>query len=758
MSASLDLNYLPLINHPEQPGGLVPPVRHSAGLSRTHVRGMQPAVQAATGLPGLYIAPRPRQAARGRQDDRLILYLTLMGDAFLTPERQNQLLSRLAQVYYKTSGSVTGALRNVAATLNQYILDRNLHAGSGGNQTIGVFNQAIVRDERLYLAHCGEAHTFLITATGAHHFCDLELSGRGLGLGKSFVIRYYQAELKPSDSIILTPRPPSAWSDDFLTGLYGQGPESLRRRLGGAELEAALIQVKKGTGRIFMLRPKSGVAPDASMPALESVPAREAVTGQEPKPTGASPDVIVLPAQLQAKPVPESAPTPAIAKSSRPDGMIQIWVKFWKNVGGFFARCGKSFGSLVSRMLPGEVVSGISSSVLAFFAVAIPLVVVTVATMIYFRSGRASQYQVYYQQAQQAVGVAQVQTDPRLKRAAWQNVLAYLNQAENYAQSPEINALRAQAQQVIDELDGVKRLNFLPALDTGLPDDVRIVRLAATENELFMLNATDGSILRAISVARGYDRDETFQCRPGVSAGINIGALIDFETLPKSNRLTSGVLAMDANGGILNCAAGEDPKASQLKPPPGGLGKLNGFALDLGNLYVLDPEKNAVWIYWKTKLDEEPELFFSEEIPPMADVIDLAVNEGDLYLLHADGHITMCTYSNLGVSPTRCTDPLNYIDSRPGYENSLFTPEEPFSQILATQPPDPSLYLFEAESHAIYHFSLRQLTLHRQYRPENPSYSKLNGLSKPATAFAISADNRLAFIALGNQVEYASMP
>jgi hypothetical protein len=198
MPASLDLNYLPLIS---QPG------------------------EAAALLPGLHIASRPRRAARGRQDDRLIVYLTLEGNSFLAIERQDQLFNRLTQTYYKTPGSVTAALKNVAGALNQLLLERNLRAGSSGEQIMGVLNQLVVRDGRVYIAHCGAAHTFLIAATGAQYFHDPELSGRGLGLSKSAPIRYYQAELNPNDSLLVTPSPPTAWSVEFLTGLYGQGPD-----------------------------------------------------------------------------------------------------------------------------------------------------------------------------------------------------------------------------------------------------------------------------------------------------------------------------------------------------------------------------------------------------------------------------------------------------------------------------------------------------------------------------------------------------
>jgi len=107
----------------------------------------------------------------------------------------------------------------------------------------------------------------------------------------------------------------------------------------------------------------------------------------------------------------------------------------------------------------------------------------------------------------------------------------------------------------------------------------------------------------------------------------------------------------------------------------------------------------------------------------------------------------------LGVSPTRCTDPLPYVDSRPGREGLLLIPEAPFTQIQATQPPEPSLYLLESQSQAIYHFSLRLLTFQRQLRSQKPLPA-----DSPATAFAIRPDGRVAFLALGNKVYYGGIP
>ena len=67
----------------------------------------------------------------------------------------------------------------------------------------------------------------------------------------------------------------------------------------------------------------------------------------------------------------------------------------------------------------------------------------------------------------------------------------------------------------------------------------------------------------------------------------------------------------------------------------------------------------------------------------------MAVEKNDLYLLHVDGHTTLCMYSELGVAPSQCTDPLPYMDSRPGHEGQPLAPSPASNKTENTQPPDP---------------------------------------------------------------------
>jgi hypothetical protein len=389
---------------------------------------------------------------------------------------------------------------------------------------------------------------------------------------------------------------------------------------------------------------------------------------------------------------------------------------------------------------------------MAGIAILVPLVLVLIAGGIYLRRGREQQYQIYYQQAQ----VTALQTvdlqDPAALRAAWETTLFYLDQAEAYRLTMESRTLRSQAQRALDELDGIERLDFQPAIAGGLGSNARITRMVATQEALFLLDASQGRVLRAWRTGKGYEIDPAFRCNPGQYGQLYVDQLIDLAAMPPGNEMQLDVVAMDGKGNLLYCSSQEPALAASLSPPETNWKKPIALTVDINELYILDPQANAVWIYGSEgdTFGGVPRLYFSEQVPPMEDVIDLAVYQNELYLLHADGHISNCTYSLLAGVPTTCTDPLTYTDPRPGREDAPIILDAVFSRMQFTAPPDPSLYLLEPESRAIYHFSAR-LNFQRQYRSLNPLPKGL------ATGFTIGP-NRAVFLALGGQVFFASLP
>lgn len=748
MSASLDLNLLPVARY--------------AGRDYPE-------------LLSLHAAEPPRRAARGREADRLILYLALAGNAPLPPGKQDQALADLSKLFYATPGSVTAALRRVAEELNGLLLERNLHLTSSSRQGIGLFTQAVLRGSQLYLAVSGPVNIFLVASDQTHHFYDPEMADRGLGQGRSTPVSFFQAGLQPNDTLILAVQPAANWSAETLTGLHGQGPESLRRRLfnqGAPDLNAVLVQARPGKGAFYL--PKPGKPAEEHTPppvkeqpltpempvvvAVSQLPAVEIAQPDEPDTTLPSPQVLAppVPAPGVSPPPPAGIAPQAeisaeqLAPVRRAAGLAAFGAALARvttPVTAGLRRFGQGLRSLLVRMLPGEAFQAIPSTVMAFTALAVPVVVVTVSSVVYLRLGRDAQYETLYAQAQQVAERTVDQTDVSSKHADLETALDLLTKAEVYRASPEVQALKGQLRYSLDELELIKRVHYQPAIIGGLPASVYVTHIAVIEDELYLLDSGRGSVIRASLTSQGYEVDLTFQCGPSTS-----GAVIDIAAWPPGYKPPARLLALDGSGNVLYCQPNEPPTTDRLASPSADAwGQIKTFTLDLGDSYVLDAPSKGVWIYWRSDFAQEPSMFFNEEIPDLQDVVDMTVSRGDLYLLHADNRLTLCFYSDFQGVPTRCSTP-NYVDFRPGRENMPLIPPTAFTQIQNTLPPDPSLYFLEPQNQSVYHFSLRNLAFQRMIAPESPP------ASGSATAFYVDNLQGYIYLAVGNQVFYAVLP
>jgi hypothetical protein len=796
-------------------------------------------------LPDLYAVTPPRRAARGRETDSLIIYLSMTGNSPLSSEAQAQLLERLADKFYKTTGSLTSALRTVVEALNLFLLDRNLRSTSVGRQGIGQLILAALRADTLYITQCGGVHAFSVTTKETQHLYDPQSSGRGLGLSRTTPMRFLQIKMDPDDFLVLATQVSPGWTSTSLKHPQRQGIEAIRRQLletGGQDFNAVIVQAQAGTGKLKLLKRKTE-APDMTHPAAFTPPMEvESPTGLAPEESTISRPVedkrpglpsITTPAAgvtvqiaedrklgippSPSAPIPmgtasfptakEGIPEPALPPSQTASqksipyetGMNQAtvsrgeassavksspssasqdskpgkvphnlgpspWAKHFASFRARLAVIGavilKAFRSalatltsallrLLKSLLPDADVLRIPPSTMIFIALAIPLLLATIGGVVYLQRGRAQQHEIYYQLAVEGAAYAGTITNPLEQRMAWLTVIGDLDKAENYTVTSQSQDLRIQAYKNLDSLDAIKRLDYQQAIVGGLDSAVRVTRLVATATDLYLLNAEQGNVLRAIMTGRGYEIDPTFQCGPTFGP-INVGPLIDIAELPPGSFENASLLAMDASGNLLYCVVGSQPYSATMAPPNTGFGEPIAITLDQSDLYILDPKVNAVWMYQNLEVSQQPRLFFGDEIPPMEDVIDLAAYNEDLYLLHADGHITKCTYSGLTESPTRCEDPYPYSDNRPGRVHGPVIEDTVFGQIYFLSFPERSIYLLDPQNQAIYYFSVL-LNLQCQYQPEAPLAEGM------ATAFAISP-NRTAFLAINNYVYYAAMP
>lgn len=681
--------------------------------------------------PGLFLATPPRRPARGRDQDQLLFYLDLNNPGAFQSANLRASIAELAKIYYQTPGSVTSILRYLTEKLNQNLYNQNLQAGA--NQRLaGSLAAIVLRGQQIYLALSGPIHLFTLTTAGNEHIYDGESTGPGLGINQDASIRYYQYSLQSNDTFILAPRPDPNWEGDTLAGLHGQGPEGLRRRLvhqASSDFNALLLQAKPGKGDIHLLRSAT------PLPTLSPLPDVDKTT-QNP-----------LAAEIQPKGTPTSQVAPVQPASSKVWKILAVAVR---PLAGFLRWIGRSLESLFAHMAPGAEPQ-LPGSVMAIIALAVPVIVVAAASVVYLQRGLKAEALLTYNQALEAVQLAESQQLPAAQREAWQKALQIINTTESYQKNSQTSALRQKANHALDNLDLVKRLPYQPILTGGLPANTIITQILIVDNDLYLLDSRSGNALRAVGAELGYTYDQTFQCGPASTAAI--GPLVGLLSGPFEEGNLASLAGVDAAGRIVYCQAGETPLVSLLPDPPGKkYGAISAVAQELGSAYLLDSANNAVWVFVFNDFTKAPESYFEKQAAPLKDAYALAINHNELYALNQDGTLTLC-YSGVGeLIVSRCTRPVQYIDFRPGSENQPLNPVQPFQRLTYNPPPDPSLYFLDTATAAIYRFSLRNLVFQHKYLP----LSNL-GIDN-ATTFTVDADRRLFLLASGNKLYSASLP
>lgn len=497
--------------------------------------------------------------------------------------------------------------------------------------------------------------------------------------------------------------------------------------------------------------------PAAEVPAAPAEPAALQSAEPEPLPPALRRTGILRQRKPKAEKPPRDEtprePSPATRQAAKAVvGGMRAWRRGVDGMTGGVRRA-------LPRLLPGDeagVSRPIPAYVMAFIALVIPILVVTAALVVYLRFGRSAQYENYLAQAQTARQQAASLTDPIMQRDAWQSVLLYVDKAESYRHTPQTDTLRTEAEGNLDSLLGVVRLPFKPAFSTRL--DIQISRMAATESDLYLLDARTGEIVRAELTGRGFQRDTAFQCKPGLYGSYQVGPLVDIAALPLLNAIKATVVGVDATGNLLYCAPGQVPQAIPLPPPDTNWGRVTAMTLDAGNLYVLDAPSRAVWVYagMDSAFVDRPYFFFTEQIPEIQDSIDLVVKDDSLYLLHADGHLSTCSYSRIQTVPTRCQDPAQLINPYPAYKDVDLFAQAHITQMMYTAPPDSTILLLGADSQGVLRLTPASLELQGQIRP--PA-GKANPLPPGPVDAMAAGPNHVLYLAVKDQVYFAqNMP
>jgi hypothetical protein len=617
--------------------------------------------------------------------------------------------------------------------VNDHLIDSNQSDPEPSNLQ-GSLLIAVLRGGDLYIGQSGMGQAILIRPGQVVRFHSTEAAQRPLGISLGPFVRYHHIEIHPDDLLILSSVSPELWSDSTLSGLTTLELDQAIDRL-----VAASNQDLTGLLARIVQRGEAGLQPTFS--EFDHQMQERAATAGAQAPRGT---------------------IPRMTSTGRRRGpSLNLMIKRLRTrLAEGLTRVLGVASEILTRLAPGLAEplhpDALSRRVLAATAIGVPLVIVTIAALIYFGKGRSEQFQLNLNQAMASVAAAQLKESPEEARGEWESAKHYLDTAGRYGDNEQYQMLLQEVQEVLDELNLIARLNFRPLVSGGFGSDAEITGLAASSTDIYVLDTANRVIRHAWGTPeRGFDIDSTFQCWDSKNTYDDLSAPIDIVLQRVPGALgAEGMVAIDEDGTLLYCAPERQPALAQLTPPDLGWGRIQAIDVHGDELYVLDPVVNAVWIYEAAGgfFSGTPELYFVEEVRDLKSAIDLALAQDELIILYADGRIDRCRRFRESGEEGRafrieCDAEPFFQDDRPDRASSQQIPGAVPVEMSYSAPPEPSLYFLDLLSNSVFHYSMR-LVYQGQYIPIEPFETEIS-------AMTLGPPNDL-YVAVGSQVYHTS--
>jgi len=554
----------------------------------------------------------PRRSARGRQNDTLFILVDAGGSASLIQE----LIQRIQQTYWHTSGSVTAGLRAAIDAGNEWLVDNNRSALAAARAGVTC---AVLRGPELFIAQTGPSCAYLAHQGRLERFPRSDAAGSlpPLGVARAVEVRFSRADLHPGDTLLLADAslpariPEEAIASSIVYVGVETALDNLERLVRDGNLSAMLIEVTAAAAA-----PETSAAP-AVAPATKT---------QRPDRVSAAPPRRSMPQVGEwAASVGQGVSRGLRSLSAAARGFMQTTLPD-RPAARPARRRGAS--SLESHTL-----------IMAAIAIGIPLIVAAVVTTVYVQRSAAAQVETLVAQGQASMAQADAAATGEEKRARWSDALAAANQALALDPNNEVAiVLRAQAQAQLDQQDGTQRLSPILLYDYTKAGRRRLTAQGAS---LFVMDPDEGRVDR-FALSNQGDTVIGGEPAPAVSSGVTlddrvIGALIDMAWIEAGGQRQKSALVILERGGLVEYdpafGPSELPFAQDSAPP--GVVRMDTFD---GNIYLLDATGQQLWKYAATAdgYTTLPEGYFETAPPGIANAIDLAI-DGNVYLLESNG-------------------------------------------------------------------------------------------------------------------------
>lgn len=754
-------------------------------------------------LRSVHYASPPKDAAQGREADFLVLYLTFVDGHEPEHGLVTEMLDKAATVYYNTRGTVTAALSKVAGEINDRLLARNARQENYEVPFAGQLTAVAIRDGTSFIAQAGAGHAFIFTQETQKELYYPQADNNGLGLIKNAVVLYQMQTCRLGDVIILCVDPPAKWSIETLGACHDMTKYTLRDVLmmhSEKDTRFVLLRIVEGKGQFLLANLEELSDPKPSLGTDQSVALTPRKIINETEQTGSraekvealidsvlhrgnqvmgtvstviagGPKRIIEEIQKSDEP---AAITPAetIQQASRrildnkepvhsgdPGGITQPVVV--SAAAGYYPQVKSNPADHILRdeTSPVNVGEGNLRRVWLWISIIVPLLISLLSGFVYIDKAQKTQQNLLITQSQQLMQAAGGQVDAALQRVNLQSALDLLKQAEQLGASEQTNQMRGEIMQTFDRMNLIQHVEMVPAIPREFASNANFQRILTNPTgDLYLLDKANGRVVRLAYVRPNYEYDTNFRCGPGTLGAVTIGPLIDIAIAPSGNPLTAVVIGIDNKGNLLYCSIhSENNSAITLPRPEPTFARIGSISFEDDVLHVVDNRLGRIWRYegFALNFTNPPRDFFEGTQINMGNVISAADNQDDLYILFDDNHIAMCTYNYIPGTPTRCTDPMMFhkevAGSDPIDERSVGVE---LTQIQITAPPEPSVFLLDAQGKTLYQYSL-MMNYVRQIQPMS---TELNPLPATNPTSAAITFNRNVVFAYANKLFIAPLP
>jgi hypothetical protein len=580
--------------------------------------------------PGAIAMPAPRKVARGRETDTLFALIALSEVQHQSAAFYERLTTDLSSTYFSTPGSLTSALREAVASINETV--RAMNERESAPIPVGLAC-GILREHSLVIATVGHARCFL-AANGIIERLPSDDEGgdtpRSLGSDAEPDLRLYQRDVSAGHFLVM--------SDGALNRL---SDGTLAQAVQGGEVDSTLTQLRSAAGQFASAIVVKFVAPLAE--AAQSASPRPPLEGLIP---GLSRPRAAEKAAARAE------KGGSADEAGAPERMTVI-SRAGRAVAMGLVKIVEGTQTLVSKMMPDASVENpleerlrLSTPMQVGIAIAVAIIVAVLTIVIYNWRGQTSQYAQLIREAQKEVDQARGGGgDQGVARPHWETAVFLFQQAQAIRPlGPEIVTLQNESLAALDSYDHVTRVSPVLMREYQAGSVLRGPVLQGLN--IYVIDTTNDILYREDldQNGTGFVGPSQIITRTGEQvSGQVVGGLIDLTWVEEGGIPQRNVMAAIARNGLLITYSPSWNVTAVVLPGFEAWQDPRAMAVYNRDLYIMDAGANEIWRY-QANADSYaslPQRYFTDVVPQLGDALDMEIDtNGNIYILHSSGKIT----------------------------------------------------------------------------------------------------------------------